>query len=178
MSKSNRNSYKNYVFAAMFAALILMGTMFIQVPSVNGYVHIGDSFIYLAAAFLPMPFSFLAAGVGAGLADVLSGYIIYAPFTFVIKALMASAFSNKAEKLLTIRNVIAFLIADAVNVIGYYFVEVIMFPQEGGLMATLVNSTHTIPGNLVQSLTASVIFVIAALAFDKLNLKKTLDKIG
>ncbi|MBE6704563.1 MAG: TIGR04002 family protein [Ruminococcaceae bacterium] len=174
----NTTKYKNYVFAAMFAALILMGTMFIQVPSVNGYVHIGDSFIYLAAAFLPMPFSVLAAGVGAGLADVLSGYMIYAPFTFVIKAVMAAFFSSKAEKLFTVRNIVAFVIAGIVNVVGYYITELIMYPQAGGFVATLVYGLHTIPGNLVQSLTASVIFVIASLAFDKMNLKKTLDKIA
>ena len=161
----------------MFASLILMGTMFIQVPSVNGYVHIGDSFIYLAAAFLPMPFSFLAAGLGAALADVLSGYIIYAPFTFVIKALMAAFFSNKAEKFFTLRNAIAFVIAGCVNILGYYIVEMIMFPQ-GSFTTTLINSLHTIPGNAVQSVTASIIFVIVSLAFDKINLKKTLDKIA
>lgn len=169
--------FKNYVFAAMFAALILMGTMFIQVPSINGYVHIGDSFIYLASAFLPMPFSILAAGLGAGLADVLSGYIMYAPFTFIIKALMAAVFSNKADKLFTVRNAVAFCLADVINVLGYYITEVILFPQAGGAVATLINSTHTIPGNLVQSLTASVIFVVVAIAFDKLNLKKAIDKI-
>ena len=170
-------TYKNYVFAAMFASLILMGTMFIQVPSVNGYVHIGDSFIYLAAAFLPMPFSVLAAGLGAGLADLLSGYTLYFIPTFIIKGLMAACFSYKAEKLFTLRNSIAFVIASVINVIGYYLVEIILYPQAGGFAATVVYSTHTIPGNLVQSATASIIFVIAALAFDRMNLKNTIDKI-
>ena len=169
-------TYKNYVFAAMFASLILMGTMFFKVPSVNGYVHIGDSFIYLASAFLPMPFSILAAGLGAGLADILLGYTTYFPFTFVVKAIMAFCFSNKGEKLLTVRNTVAIVLAGAVNIIGYYFTEVIMYPQ-GSLAATLIYALQTIPGNLVQSVTASVIFVFTALAFDRMNLKNTLDKI-
>lgn len=174
--KKSSVGYKHYIFSAMFAALILMGTMFIQVPSVNGYVHIGDSFIYLAAAFLPLPFSIFAAGLGAGLADILSGYVIYAPFTFVIKGLMAAFFSSKGEKLFNTRNAVAMFIAGCINILGYYIVEVIMFPQ-GAFSATLVNSLHTVPGNAVQSVTASIIFVITAFAFDKINLKKTLDKI-
>ena len=178
MKKSGRNSYKNYVFAAMFASLILMGTMFFKVPSVNGYVHIGDSFIYLASAFLPMPFSILAAGIGAGLADLLLGYVTYVPFTFVVKALMAVCFSNKSEKFLSKRNLVAFVAASIVNIVGYYFVEVIMYPQAGGMAATLVYALQTIPGNAVQSITASVIFVVAALAFDKMNLKNALDKLS
>ena len=176
--KNNKNSYKNYVFAAMFASLILMGTMFFKVPSVNGYVHIGDSFIYLTSAFLPMPFSILAAGIGAGLADLLLGYVTYVPFTFLVKALMAACFSCKSAKLLSKRNIIAFIAASIVNIAGYYIVEVIMYPQAGGLTATLVYALQTIPGNSVQSITASVIFLVSALAFDKMNLKSALDKLS
>ena len=171
-------TYKNYVFAAMFASLILMGTMFFKVPSVNGYVHIGASFIYLASAFLPMPFSILAAGIGAGLADVLLGYVTYFPFTFIVKGIMALCFSSKGEMFLNIRNAVAIAAAGAVNVIGYYFTEVIMYPQEGGITATLIYALQTIPGNLVQSVTASIIFVVTALAFDRMSLNNTLAKIN
>ena len=107
----------------MFAALVLMATMFIQVPSINGYVHIGDSLVYLAAAFLPMPFSVLAAGLGAALADALTPYIIYAPFTFVIKGLMAAMFTNKHDKILSKRNLIALPIAGIINIVGYALAE-------------------------------------------------------
>lgn len=178
--KNNQKSasFKNYVFAAMLASLVLMGTMFFKVPSVNGYVHIGDSFIYLASAVLPFPFSVLAAGIGAGLADILLGYVTYFPFTFVVKGLMALCFSSRGEKFLTVRNIIAIVCASAVNVIGYYFVEVIMYPQAGGLVATLVYALQTIPGNLVQSGTASVIFVVTALALDKMNFKSAIDKLS
>ncbi len=168
--------FKNYVFAAMFAALVLMATMFIQVPTINGYVHIGDTLVYLAATFLPFPFSVLAAGVGAGLADLLSGYTIYLPFTFVIKGLMALCFSAKGEKILTKRNVFAIVLAGIINVFGYFLTEMILYRQ-GSLIATIVTSARTIPGNLVQSVVASVIFVVVALAFDKMNFKKTLEKI-
>ena len=38
------------VFAAMFAALICVATMVIQIPSpMNGYVNFGDCFILVAA---------------------------------------------------------------------------------------------------------------------------------
>lgn len=170
-------NYKNYVFSAMFAALVLMATMFIQVPTINGYVHIGDTLVYLSAAFLPMPFSILAAGVGAGLADFISGYTLYVIPTFIIKGLMAACFSSKSEKILTVRNAIALVIADIINVIGYFLCEMVLYKQ-GSFIATVAVSARTIPGNLIQSVTASVIFVVVALALDKMNFKKSLDKIG
>ena len=68
--------------------------------------------------------------------------------------------------------------ASLVNIAGYYVVEVIMYPQAGGMAATLVYALQTIPGNAVQSVTASVIFVVVALAFDKMNLKNALDKLS
>lgn len=169
-------SYKKYVVSAMFAALILLGTSVIQVPSINGYVHIGDSFVYLAACFLPFPFSVIAAGIGAAVADALTPYIAYAPFTFVIKALMAAVFTSKGTKILTKRNVFALFLSAFINVIGYYLTEIVLYPQ-GSFTATLITSVYTIPGNVVQSITSSVIFLFAAIALDKLKFKGTIDKI-
>ncbi len=171
-------NYKNYVFAAMFAALVLMATMFIQVPTINGYVHIGDALVYLAAAFLPMPFSILAAGLGAALADALTPYIVYAPFTFVIKGLMAACFSCKGEKILSKRNLIALPIAGIINIVGYAVTEfIILSVNREAASAAFATSLATVYGNLIQSVTAIVIFAVVALALDKMNFKKALEKI-
>ena len=51
---------KNLTLSAMFAAVIMLMILYlfhIPVGSSGGYVHFGDAFIYLAACFLPMPFS-------------------------------------------------------------------------------------------------------------------------
>lgn len=172
-------NYKNYVFSAMMAALILMATMFIQLPTINGYVHIGDAFVYLAAAFLPMPFSLFAAGIGSALADVLSSFVLYAPFTLIIKALMAVAFSCKGKKIITKRNLIAIIAASAINIAGYAVAEfIILSISKEAAKAAFATSLATIYGNLIQSVTAAVIFVVVGLAFDKMNFKKAIDKIS
>lgn len=72
----------------MLTALAAVLTMFPQVPAGTGYVHFGDSIIYLAALFMgPLPGAIVGA-VGHGLADFLSGYAIYAIPTFCIKGLI------------------------------------------------------------------------------------------
>ena len=59
---------------AIFSAVIYVFTAYLHVPSFNGYTHIGDGFLYLAASLLPTGYAAAAGAVGAGLADLLSGY--------------------------------------------------------------------------------------------------------
>ena len=65
--------------------------MLIKTPSpLKGYVNLGDGIVLLSAWVLPLPYGIVAAGLGSALADLFSGYTVYAPATFVIKALMAA----------------------------------------------------------------------------------------
>ena len=74
----------------MLAALTCIATMVIKIPSpLNGYLNLGDCVVLLAGWMLSPVYGFLAAGVGSALADLFSGYVVYAPATFVIKGLMA-----------------------------------------------------------------------------------------
>ena len=167
---------KNYIFTAMFASLILMGTSFMPIPTFNGYIHIGDALIYLCCAFLPLPFSLLAAGIGASLADLIGGYAQFIPFTFVVKALMTIFFSNKSEKILSRKNAVALIFAGLVNIVGYYIAEMILYGQDT-FAKTLIVSASSIPGNIIQSVGSSVIFVVVAFALDKIDFKKNIRNI-
>ena len=83
-----------------------------------GYTHVGDGFLYLAASLLPAPYAAAAGAIGAGLADLLSGYSIWAPGTLIIKALTAFCFTSKAEKIVNKRNLLGLLPALALCVGG------------------------------------------------------------
>lgn len=85
---------KRIVTSALFAALVCVVTAFVKIPlPVAGYVHLGDTFVFLACYFLPAPYAVVAAALGSGLADICVGYVAYAPITFVAKCLMALAFA-------------------------------------------------------------------------------------
>ena len=74
MAKKKANKQLIYVvMAALFAAIITVVTAYVlRIPTGNGYIHLGDSFIFLAASLLPLPYAIAAAAVGAGLADALT----------------------------------------------------------------------------------------------------------
>ena len=136
---------KKVVFSALFAALCCVLTMIVKIPSVlGGFMHLGDGAVLTAGYFLGGAYGFLAAAIGSALADVFSGYIIYAPVTFFIKGLMALVmwmFSKKGKKVYTILG--AFL-AELIMGVGYYVFEGFLY----GFSEALVN----IPANLIQGI--------------------------
>ena len=49
MKKESKFKLNQVVLAALFAALTTVLTYYVKIPSVNGYMHIGDSMIYPCA---------------------------------------------------------------------------------------------------------------------------------
>lgn len=87
-----RINTKQLVINALFAALTCAATMVIRIPTpgTGGYIHPGDGIVILCGIFMGPAQAFLAAGIGSAMADLLGGYFIYVPITFVIKGLSAS----------------------------------------------------------------------------------------
>lgn len=135
---------------ALFAALIFVATFSIKLPlSVTGYVHLGDTFILLACVFLPMPYAVLASGLGSALADVLGGYVAYAPITFVVKCLMALTFALFFKIGKNWTNIVGAIFAAIVMSAGYFAYEAILY----GLPV----ATPNILFNLIQGGVCAVI---------------------
>lgn len=86
----NRNTRK-YVLTGLLTALIFALTFVfhIPVPYTAGYIHLGDSMIYISVIVLGPFFGAFASGVGSMLADLISGYAQYAFPTLIIKSIMA-----------------------------------------------------------------------------------------
>lgn len=74
----------------MFTALVCAATLAIRIPTpTNGYVNFGDCVINIAAWILDPFYGVFAGGVGSALADLISGYTIYALPTLIIKGTMS-----------------------------------------------------------------------------------------
>lgn len=87
------NNLKKLILAALFAALSCVATMSIRIPTpgTSGYIHPGDAVVILSGVILGPVWGFLAGGIGSALSDLIGGYFIYVPITFVIKGLVALA---------------------------------------------------------------------------------------
>lgn len=162
-----RSSFRLDVVTALFAALIFVVTAYIlhiPTPATGGYVHLGDAFVYLAACMLPAPYAVAAAGIGEALSDALTGSVVYAVPTFLIKAAMALCFSAAGGKIVTKRNAAASMLAGLICVGGYYLTEAILF-------RSFASPVAEIPANLLQAGASAVIFLVAGKAMDRAGLK-------
>lgn len=131
----------------------------------RGYTHVGDGFLYLAASLLPAPYAAAAGAIGAGLADLLSVYSIWAPGTIIIKALTALCFTNKLDKLVNKRNVLGIIPALVLCVGGYYLYEAII---TGNFAAPALG----IPGYLTQVALSSVVYLALGAALVRAGTQK------
>jgi len=165
--KSKQN-IRLLTLSAVFCAIVYVATTFIRIPAVVGYVHIGDAFIYLAAAMLPTPYALGIGAVGAGLADLI-GYPMYAPGTIIIKMLTVLFFTSKKDKILCIRNITATLPAGIACVGGYYLYETILTKSFSAPIAGIVF-------NVAQTAASAVIFIVIGLVFDKMKLRDRIMK--
>lgn len=155
---------------AIFAALITIMTAYvchIPVPLTGGYIHFGDSLIYLAAAILPTPYACAAAAIGGGLADLLTAPMWTLP-TFVIKALIVLPFSNKRNKILTKRNMIAPVLAYLISGTGYFLANNLIFNSEIAFLTSF-------GGSAIQSFGSMFIFLILGAMLDKVRFKKSFE---
>ena len=164
MGKQENEKLLQIVYAGLFAAMTALLTATLHIPVGNGYVHCGDAVIYLAAVMLPLPYAVAASAIGGMLADILSGYAVYALPTFIIKALLALTFAAVAgKKLLGKRTLPALIAAGVVSVIGYWITVVILY---GGWSAQFVG---TVPGNCVQAVGSGVLYAVVAMGLHKLR---------
>jgi uncharacterized membrane protein len=88
---NDNHAIEKMVLTALMTALVAVMTIVVAVPVpfTNGYVHFGDSMIFLSALVLGWKRAPVAAGLGSAIADVCLGYPYWAPWTLVIKAVMA-----------------------------------------------------------------------------------------
>lgn len=152
---------------AIFAAMITIMTAYIchiPVGTNGGYLHFGDSLIYIAATVLPTPYALVAAAIGGGLADLLTAPM-WTVATIIIKMIITIPFTNKSDKIVTVRNVIATVIAFLLSGTGYYIAEAVLFGTKAAFLTSL-------SGSLIQSGGSAIVFVILGIFLDKMGFKK------
>lgn len=153
-------------YAAVVAALTLVFTMFVKipVPATNGYIHIGDSMIFIGVYLIGI-YAIPAAAIGSMLSDILLGYATYAPVTFVVKAVAAFIcwiVIRKREKLPFI--VLGSIAGAAVVMLGYFLAEafILGYGAAGALIEVPMNA---IQGGFAVGITAGAVAGLAAIKF-------------
>lgn len=158
----------------LMAAIIAVFTAFIKVPTgINdGYLHFGDSMIYLAACLLG-PLGALSAAIGGALADILAGAAVWAIPTAIIKVLnavpfilMSSLYKKKKgkNKIINAYTVPMIVVSGLITIFGYLLAE--------GLMYSFPTAWTSVPFSIIQATGSAVVFIIFGLALDAVKIQK------
>ena len=169
------NKVKKICLTGLMAALITVCTAFIKIPTgINsGYLHFGDSMIYIAGCILG-PWAALAAAVGGALADVLAGAPQWAVATAIIKAVNAVPFilateaynKKKSPKIVNVTTLIMTVVSGLITIFGYLLAE--------GIMYSFPSALTSVPFSIVQAVGSAVIFAIVGKILDQIKIHKYL----
>ncbi|WP_042458801.1 ECF transporter S component [Neobacillus dielmonensis] len=156
---SEQNKTKMLVLNALLITLTFLATMFINIrlPLMGngGLIHLGNVPLLIAAFVFGKKSGAVAGAFGMALFDIVSGWALWAPFTFVIVGAMGFVAGLIAEKMpgkKAFVHSLAVAVALIIKVVGYYFTEVILY-------GNWIQPFGSIPGNIMQIVIAGIIVV-------------------
>ena len=151
-----KNNLLKIIVSALFAALTFVATFIVQIPAPFGYVNLGDCFVLLSGALLGPFYGFAAAGLGSALADLLLGFSVYAPATFLIKGVMAlimGLVAQKADKRVILKTTLFGALCEILMAASYFVYECFALGYN-------IAAAAAIPMNLFQGAVGLAAFLI------------------
>jgi uncharacterized repeat protein (TIGR04002 family) len=171
----SKKSLLKITYTAIFTTMIVLATSVLKFSTGlgEGYIHLGDSVIYLAACLLPFPYCLIAGALGGALADIISGFAIWSIPTMIIKMLNVLPFAlickrYKSNKILSKQTTLMTIVSGIITILGYFITECILY--------SVASATLSLIGNTVQAVASGIIFIVIAKSLDKINLKSKLSK--
>ncbi len=151
MHDSMNHSVRRLTTAGVLAAAIVLLTTLVSIPMPGGlgYINLGDAGVLIAGALLGGGWGALCAGVASALSDVLLGWGVYAPATFLIKgavALFAGFLFSKTEKGI---RYLFFYIAALIVPLGYFLYETVLYGYAAAIPNVVFNAIQCIIGAVV-----------------------------
>ena len=157
---------KELVTSGLLISMVFIATKFINIRlpiSINGgLIHLGNTMLFLAAIVFGKRKGAIAGAFGMGLFDIVSGWVAWAPFTFMIRGIMGYAIGSiayangrKGEHFLW--NLAGIMVSGVVMIVGYYITEGVLY---GNWIAPMTS----IPGNAIQILIGTATGLPAAAA--------------
>ncbi len=142
----NNFNVRRLTYGGLMTALVFATTAIvpqIPIPFSEGYIHTGDSMIFVTSILLGWRYGVFAGGVGSAMADLFLGYAHWALPTLIIKGIMGAivglmAQEIKDKKINIFRSIISYVIG-----IGWI-----------GLSIYFKTTLHNISANLETSETA------------------------
>lgn len=153
-----RSVAREVTLNGLLIALVFVSTYLIQIRlpvSLNGgLIHMGNVALFTVALVFGKRKGAMAGAFGMGLFDLVSGWVAWAPFTFVVRGVMGyliGRFSEGFER--------AWWKAPAAVILGGVWMLAGYYATEGILYGNWIAPVTSIPGNLTQLALGAVVAI-------------------
>ena len=178
----NMNTTKTYshtntfdlILSALLITLVFLATVFLNIrPPIaanGGLVHLGTAMLFIVSIVFGPKKGAIAGAFGMGLFDLISGWTLWAPFTFVTRGLQGYivgkiAWSKEKRGSSVGFNLFATIFSIPFMLGGYYVCERVLF---GNWVVPLAS----IPGNVVQNVVGILVAIPVCLMLKKFRFFK------
>lgn len=158
------------VLTSMLIALVFIATLLLNIKlpitANGGLVHLGTAMLFIVSILFGPKKGAIAGAVGMGLFDLISGWTLWAPFTFLTRGLQGYivgkiAWSNGRNGSSVGFNLFAMIVSIPFMIAGYYVCERVLFNS-------WIIPLASIPGDIVQNVIGIAVAIPACLVLKKI----------
>ena len=146
---------------ALCIALVFVATLFLNIKlpiaANGGLVHLGTAMLFITSILFGPKKGAITGAVGMALFDVISGWTLWAPFTFLTRGLQGYlvgkiAWSGNRRGKSLLFNILALILSVPFMLAGYYLCERVLY-------GSWILPAASIPGNLVQNVIGIIVAI-------------------
>lgn len=169
---STRNKTFDLILTSMLISLVFIATFFINIrlpiAANGGLVHLGSAMLFIVSILFGPKKGAMAGAFGMALFDIVSGWTLWAPFTFIARGVQGYlvgkiAWSKERNGQSFVFNLIATISSIPFMLLGYYICERILYNS-------WIIPFASIPGNLVQNFVGILIALPVCMFLKKLSI--------
>lgn len=173
-TSATRSRTFNLIVNAMLIAIVFVATLLlnIRLPIVanGGLVHLGTALLFIIAILFGPKKGAIAGAFGMAIFDLVSGWTLWAPFTFIARGLQGYivgkiAWSGGRNGSSVLLNLTGMIVSVPIMLGVYYVCEAVLY-------GSWIIPAASIPGNLVQNGVGMVIAIPVAIVLKKVPMFK------
>ena len=125
----------------------------IPIPPTRGYLNFGEILVFTSALLFGRFVGGVAGGIGSAVADVITGYSFFAPYTLIIKGLEGFLAGTIRDGKSIRRDILGWSAGAIAMVAGYFMVEAYLMGF--GVPTAILE----IPSNTIQVLSGAIVAI-------------------
>ncbi len=155
--KNQNSPLTTFVTLSLMTSIVLISTMFLKLPTLTGYVHLGDGVIYSVSLAFGGFHGAVSGALGSFLADVFGGYAFWSPWTFIIKGVAGYLVAKLGYGKTKLLQLVAMGLASLWIVAGYAIGTAVIYSPEAVPVEVLGNLVQTGSGVLIGTVLTPVL---------------------